>query len=412
MVIGSSLLDHSKEKQMSEIIKYLDNFITQNSEAIDKWFDKNLENFVPAIYCSVDIRNSGRKLAHVDTNLFPAGFNNISTKAVKLAAEYLSNYLNKYFNQAKKILIIPESHSRNRFYIDNIEIIKTILSLTGRFIEIAFLEQIEEPILNSKNEEVLISHVVVLDNNDISTKEGFTPDLILLNNDLTKGVPEILLQASQPIIPLLSYGWYTRRKSTHFERYNEILDNFCKQFGLDSFLISTATHKCNTVNFKEKTGIDCMALNVEKMIHHLKVKYKEYGIADEPYVFIKADQGTYGMGIITANSGEELYQLNKKNINKMNIIKNGIVNSNVIIQEGIKTVDTIDNFTAEPMIYMAANQPIDLFYRVNKIKNAYANLNSTGMEFQHYDNHDSFNHPVFRACGLIAKLACLASSHE
>ncbi|HEX7402669.1 MAG TPA: glutamate--cysteine ligase, partial [Usitatibacter sp.] len=45
---------------------------------IERWFRTQwLEHDVP-FYASVDLRNSGFKLAPVDTNLFPGGFNNLN----------------------------------------------------------------------------------------------------------------------------------------------------------------------------------------------------------------------------------------------------------------------------------------------------------------------------------------------
>jgi len=40
-----------------------------------------------AVYCSVDLRNAGFKLAPVDTNLFPGGFNNLSPEMLPLAVQ-------------------------------------------------------------------------------------------------------------------------------------------------------------------------------------------------------------------------------------------------------------------------------------------------------------------------------------
>ena len=35
------------------------------------------------------------------------------------------------------------------------------------------------------------------------------------------------------------------------------------------------------------------------MLDQVRGKYKEYGIDREPFVIVKADAGTYGMGIMT-----------------------------------------------------------------------------------------------------------------
>jgi len=56
----------------------LENFIIHRSCDIEQWFRTQwLENQAP-FYGSVDLRNSGFKLAPVDMNLFPGGFNNLN----------------------------------------------------------------------------------------------------------------------------------------------------------------------------------------------------------------------------------------------------------------------------------------------------------------------------------------------
>ena len=45
---------------------------------IEQWFRRQWLQTPAPFYASVDLRNAGYKLAPVDTNLFPAGFNNLS----------------------------------------------------------------------------------------------------------------------------------------------------------------------------------------------------------------------------------------------------------------------------------------------------------------------------------------------
>jgi len=50
-----------------------------NSQAqIETWFRSQWLKTPAPFYTSVDLRNAGFKLAPVDTNLFPAGFNNLN----------------------------------------------------------------------------------------------------------------------------------------------------------------------------------------------------------------------------------------------------------------------------------------------------------------------------------------------
>ena len=71
---------------------------------------------------------------------------------------------------------------------------------------------------------------------------------------------------------------------------------------------------------------------IRETLHKIRKKYDEYGIEQEPYVFVKADSGTFGMGIMTVKSGEEIYEINKKTRNKMTSMKEGVENTHLIIQ--------------------------------------------------------------------------------
>jgi hypothetical protein len=56
----------------------------------------------------------------------------------------------------------------------------------------------------------------------------------------------------------------------------------------------------------------------------MRAKYREHGIDDKPYVVVKADAGTYGMGVMTVKDASEVIGLNRKQRNKMSVVKEGI----------------------------------------------------------------------------------------
>ena len=52
---------------------------------------------------------------------------------------------------------------------------------------------------------------------------GFIPCALLLNNDLSAGIPDILRDLDdQIVVPPLQAGWAIRRKSNHFAAYDVI----------------------------------------------------------------------------------------------------------------------------------------------------------------------------------------------
>jgi glutamate--cysteine ligase len=217
-------------------------------------------------------------------------------------------------------------------------------------------------------------------------------------------------------------GWYNRRKSEHFRAYEEIVRDFATAFGLDPWVILASFHRCGVVNFGERTGIECVALGVEKVLHAVRRKYAEYGIKEEPYVYVKADSGTYGMGVMTVKSGEEITEINKKTRNKMGVIKEGTPNTEVIIQEGIPTIDVAQGAIAEPMIYLIDGVPVGGAYRVNDERDALSNLNASGMRFVGMCDEGECGEEVkdrvettecnFGVFGLVAALAALAAGRE
>lgn len=376
---------------------HIKELIAKRQSDVHDWFVKEYEQIKPLFYTSVDIRDSGNKVAAIDTNIFPGGFNNITEHSYDAVAKMMDEFLNKYHPGSSSVLIIPESHTRNQFYLDNIHTIELLIKRSGRDVMIG----------NLSNDTFLKQ------GSKLSIKNGgFIPDIVILNNDFSGGVPEILNDIEQPIIPALKFCWYFREKSKHFKKYQEIVDGFSRDFNLDPFFLSAIVNNCGEVNFADSKGLDCIATSVDKLIHVLANKYKEYGIEDRPYVFIKADKGTYGMGIMTANSGEEVIKMNRDSRRKMHVIKEGVVNTKVIIQEGIPTISQHNGDPAEPIVYLVGGEVADYFLRVNDQRDEFGNLNKAGLKFARFSNVTDHDRDKLNAYKLIARMAALAAAME
>ena len=113
----------------------------------------------------------------------------------------------------------------------------------------------------------------------------------------------------------------------------------------------------------------------------IRRKYKEYGIQEKPFIIVKADAGTYGMGIMTVRDPKELADLNRRSRNKMSVIKDGQEVSEVILQEGVPTNERVNDSVAEPVVYMIDRYVVGGFYRVNPERGNDENLNSPGASF-------------------------------
>lgn len=394
---------------------------TRNDE-LEAWFAEQRASGEPFFYSSVDLRHSGLRLVPVDTNLYPAGFNNLSPLARERASRFIARLLDEHYHDARRVLIIPENHTRNLAYLENLSVLSSLFDTAGIEVRIGSLAaQTGEPIhLETLTGQPLTQHPLIRSGNTLALEDGFTPDLIILNNDMTSGPPEILENLTQPILPPVGMGWYRRRKSVHFAAYQQLVDSFAERFGLDSWLLSAGFHQCGRIDFKERSGLDTLAANVEQVLSRAREKHRQYGISEDPYVFIKADSGTYGMGIMTITRPEDVFEMNKKERNKMHVIKEGSQVSEVIIQEGIPTIDMIDGKSAEPMVYMIDGIPVGGMYRVNGTRDALSNLNASGMEFTGMcDSGESEGQQWktvkdchFRSYGIVAALAALAATRE
>lgn len=398
---------------MSLVKKLLAEKILKHSADIEEFFAKKYEVTKPLFYASVDIRHSGYKIVPVDTNLFPAGFNLLTENQAKQATNQVRRYFDKYHSGKNKAVIIAEAHDRNKYYIQNVKSLKNIVTNAGIQAELVRMDIQEE--VNLEAADGSLVNIKPINREGDKIRIGTcVPDLIIVNNDFSSGSPDILKKLdNQPIFPPIGMGWYRRRKSSHFDTYEILTREFCRKFDIDLFHVTAQFRRCGKINFKEKEGLDCVAENVDEVLRRVKAKYREYNINEEPYVFVKANNGTYGMGIMVVKSGKEIIEINKKERHSMNMIKEGVENTEVVIQEGVPTIDEFDGKPAEPMIYLVNGNAVSCNYRMNSNQDKFGNLNSRGMEFKQLDCENKFageiNCPVQ---ALIAKLASLAGSQE
>jgi glutamate--cysteine ligase len=255
--------------------------------------------------------------------------------------------------------------------------------------------------------------------------KNFDPCTILLNNDLSSGIPGILEDIyEQYLLPPLHAGWSVRRKSNHFHSYEEVSKRFGKLLGIDPWLINPMFNKCGELDFAEATGMDCLTTNVDALLAKIRKKYKEYGINEKPFVVVKADNGTYGMGIVMVRDVKELEQLIRKAKNKVPVTKGGQEVHEVIIQEGVLTNERINEAVAEPVVYMMDRYVVGGFYRVHAERGVDENLNAPGARFVPLAFAESMRLPQpgerpgasapnrFYMYGVIGRLAMLAASYE
>lgn len=400
--------------------------ISENKPEIESWFRDQWQHTQAPFYASVDLRNAGIKLAPVDTNLFPAGFNNLHSSFDSLCIHAIQSALEKTAPHAKNILLIPENHTRNNFYFSNINKLQNLLIDAGYSVKLGSLnEEIKSPLqIDLITGGRLILEPITRINNRLVTKD-FDPCLILLNNDLSDGVPTIFHNIEQIIMPPTSLGWSQRTKSSHFSHYSQVVREFCTNFDIDPWLIDPLYTNCSEIDFLNRSGEQCIERNVKSMLEAIQVKYNEYGIDKKPFVIVKADSGTYGMGIMAVSDSSEVSNLNRKQRKKMASAKGKLETSRVIIQEGVYSSEIIgdtDSVT-EPVVYMIDHHVVGCFYRVHKDRKDNENLNAPGMHFEQvmFTCKDETKQCMYKqssiqnrfyAYGVVARLALLAAARE
>ncbi len=404
----------------------LEQSLLAGQSRIETWFRRQWQETRAPFYSSVDLRNGGYKLAPVDTNLFPAGFNNLNPQFDALAVHALQTAVERICPGAAGLLLIPESHTRNLYYWESVAALKALIGKAGFEVRVGSADPAfaEGRVMETPSGRKL-SVQPLLRRGDRVGVGDFFPCAVILNNDLSGGPLALLDGIVQPIVPPMALGWSTRTKTQHFTEYRQVCREFSELLDIDPWLIDPLFRNCGQIDFKKREGEECLVSNVEALLQDIGEKYRQYGIEREPFVFIKADMGTYGMGVMTARSADDVRRLNRKARKHMASAKDGRNVTGAIIQEGVYTCETWgpERATAEPVVYMIDQFVVGGFYRVHSARDSAENLNAPGMQFRMLAFADTCSQPDpssapdaspnrFYAYGVIARLAALAAARE
>lgn len=404
------------------------NKIFANHDKIEAWFAQQSKNFPAPPYTSIDLRDSGFKVSPVDSNIFPAGFNNVCVDDWSLAAATFEKVITDLNGKRpEKILVIPENHTTNLYYFENLWALKEILTLAKFEVVIGHLNPAFEPNLpkgctsvKTASGRTIVLEKIFREGNLLQTErvQFSKNDLVLLNNDLSAGVPPELEGIEQTLTPNPSVGWHRRMKSEHLRHYTELATEFAQIIGVDPWLLTTRYAAVDGLDFDNNVGMDKLAETVDSVLAQIREDYKKHNISKEPHVFIKHNSGTYGRSIMTVRSGQELLALNRREKNKMNMGKGGVQVHSVIVMEGIPTDLKEDDETAEPVIYLAGTDPIGGFLRLNPNRDSESNLNSPGAHFKPLCFANLFRSPnrenviLEKLYGALGRLSTLANGRE
>ncbi|MCF8168365.1 MAG: glutamate--cysteine ligase [Rhodoferax sp.] len=406
-------------------INELEQRLLDSMPAIERWFRLEWMEHTPPFYSAVDVRNAGFKLAPVATNLFPDGWNNLSPSMLPLAVQAAMAAIEKICPEARNLLVIPENNVRSTSYLTSLAQLRRVFHMAGLNVRLGSISpdlKKSVSIALPDGESVLLEPVVRT-RGRLGVKH-FDPCTILLNNDLSAGVPGILEELhEQYLLPPLHAGWSTRRNSKHFKCYEEVAKRFGKLVGVDAWLINPMFEKCGRVDFAQPSGAQALANGVDAMLAKVKKKYKEYGIKEKPFVVVKADDSHNGMGLMTVRDPRELEPLRLKVLAKCQESGLSTVHD-IIMQEGVLTQERMNDAVAEPVVYLMDRYVVGGFYRVHAERGEDENLNAPGSSYVPLAFAESAHLPQagvrpgasapnrFYMYGVIARLAMLAASYE
>ncbi len=396
-------------------INELEARVLESMPATERWFRLEWMEHTPTFYASVDLRNAGFKLAPVDTNLFPGGFNHLTAQMLPQAVQAAMAAIEKICPEARNLLVIPETGARCSFYLESLATLARIFTQAGLNVRFGTLDtSVTEPTeLKIANGGSITVEPLVRKRGRLTLK-GFDPCTILLNNDLSAGTPPQLMGLhEQYLLPPLHAGWSVRRKSQHFRAYEEVAKRFGKLLGMDPWLI---TPMFQSVDLHGKKGLEALQTAADAQLTKVRRKYKEYGINEKPFVIIKSDVGSYGKGVMTVRDAKDIETLARA------LPEN--LGQEVIVQEGVPAHERVHEAVAEPVVYMMDRYVVGGYYRVHAHRGIDENLNAPGASYVPLAFAESPHLPRpgekpgasapnrFYMYGVIGRLAMLAASYE
>lgn len=226
---------------------------------------------------------------------------------------------------------------------------------------------------------LLLEHTTLDAEGEIIVDGMGEPDLLLLNNDLTAGVLPGLERDG--VSPPPEMGWHRRRKSEHFAALDSYAEQAAEVIGIDAWLLRPMWFVSEEKCLERDNCLTELAAEINTFIAGIQKKYDEYGVAEQPVVYVKNDRGTYGLGILAITEGEQLLNLSKRKLHKLTYGKGGALAEDFLIQEGIPTALMWDGAPIEPVVYLVDGEAASWFYRTNHKRDKIGNLNSPSARF-------------------------------
>lgn len=313
------------------------------------------------IYSSSDLRDSGERACSVDVNVFPGGFNNLASLGE--ASNLFRRFIGDRYPDASRVAVLPESHTENRYYFDNLWSLREALRGSGFEAEVATFDGA----LSSGSFEGASKGRV-----DYLSIQEFGPDVVVMNNDLSDGSLEELEELGVPVEPAQAMGWWRRSKGEFFSILEAESAGLAEVLGVDGWRLFPETRLVEGVDFGG--DLEDLAAAVDDVVEDSE------GRPGTDAVFLKDDRGTYGQGSTVVGSGDEVRGMSSTRRKSMAVGKGGHEVEAVVVQEGIPTRFDVDGAPAEPVQYVVGGDSAGYFWRAREGRDMSV-LNNPGQEF-------------------------------
>jgi len=379
------------------------------------WLSEQSSSCGYPVYTSMDIRDAGWKVAVVDVNLFPAGFNNLTSKDFERAAKFMREFFSAKLLSPSPwtITVVPEANTNNQGYLENVAGIMKLLKSAGCEPKLLWpgTPAIPKPWTIKTQSGSELTYLPV----DEALKNS---SALLLNHDLSGGVPNAIKNVTLPTFPSTKLGWYRRRKSTHQDIVEAMLNKMERHFPwFDPWYFQAQSIVQKDVNFESDDGIDNVTEKATTLWMKIQNEYRLRDIPESPRLFIKNDAGTYGMGVFSIKDPSEILDGGRWLRSKMKKGKESVPISQVIIQEAVPTALTFEKDSSqgklyvagEPVLYLVNGVPIGGFMRIHEglgAESGYLNLNQPGSKLEPFECPDTPGHTTLPFPELRGESVC------
>jgi len=342
--------------------------------AIERWFRLEWMEHTPPFYCAVALRNAGFKLAPVGTDLYPQNWHHLSDDMLPLAVQAAMAAIEKICPEARNLLLLAQSRidtaAGSMAYLDNLLQLRRIFNMAGLNVRIGSIDpRVQEAATVAlPGGQTLELAPVIRSKRRLGVKD-FDPCTILLNNDLSAGVPGIVEELyEQYLLPPLHASASVRRSSRHFQSYEEVAKRFGKMLGIDHWLIHPFFAACPALDVREAQARGELAAQADALLAKVRRKYKEYGIKEKPFVVIKSDAAAGNFGALALRDARELSAAAAW---PGPDVAGGT--QDFLLQEGVPTHERLNEAAAEPVVYMMDRYVVGGFYRLHAPQHSIGN---------------------------------------